>query len=192
METTKILAVLSGLVCLAGFVPYLRAILKGDAKPAKASWVIWTSLDTITFAGMWIEGTLNGQMMAVIFGAWTTVVFALKYGKAGWTKLDKLCLFGATLGIVLWKAFDDPVFGIVISQIVIFFGSIPTFVSAWQYPSRENKLAWTLFWISCVLTIAAIPAWTLADAAQPITFFVVESVMMFILFVRPRFVEREM
>jgi hypothetical protein len=76
--------------------------------------------------------------------------------------------------------------GIVTSQIVCFLGSIPTFVSAWEDPSKEDKTAWTIFWISCVCAVLAIPAWTLADALQPLNFFAIQSVMMLILFVRPK------
>jgi hypothetical protein len=37
-----------------------------------------------------------------------------------------------------------------------------------------------------VCAVIAIPHWTLADATQPITFFVIDTIMMYILFIRPR------
>mgnify|MGYP000132529445 FL=1 len=180
------LSILAGLLFVAAFVPYIRAILRKETKPAKASWIIWANLDTITLAGMFFKGTVNGQILGAVLGAWVVAALALKYGTPGWTKLDKFCLGGAVLGIVLWQVFSDPVFGIVTSLSVVFLGSIPTFTSAWKDPSRENKLAWTIFWVSCVCAVIAIPHWTLADAAQPITFFAIETIMMYILFVRPR------
>lgn len=182
----EIFSVIAGLLFVGAFVPYIRAILQKETKPAKASWLIWASLDTITLAGMFFKDTVNGQILGAVLGAWVVAVLALKYGTLGWTKLDKFCIGGAVIGIVLWQVFNDPVFGIITSLIVIFLGSIPTFTSAWRDPSRENKLAWTIFWISCVCAIIAVPQWTLADAAQPITFLVIETVMMYILFVRPR------
>ncbi len=180
------LSVLAGLLFVVGYIPYARAILRKETKPAKASWIIWASLDTVTIAGMYAKGTVNGQILGVIIGVWVIVVLALKYGTPGWTKLDKFCLGGAVLGIVLWKTFSNPVLGIITSLSVVFIGSIPTFVSAWKDPSRENKLAWTIFWVSCVCAVIAIPHWTMADAAQPITFFLIETIMMYILYVRPR------
>lgn len=187
VEANKILSALSGLIFIAAFFPYIRSILRGETKPAKASWVIWASLDTITFAGMLIRDTLNGQILAAIVGAWTVVVFAWKYGTPCWTKLDKFCLSGAVLGIALWQIFDSPELGILTSLSVVFLGSIPTFVSAWQDPGRENAVAWILYWVSCMVALLAIPAWTLADAAQPVCFSAIETIMMFILFVKPRF-----
>jgi hypothetical protein len=137
---------------------------------------------------MYFKDSVNGQIFGAACGAWVVASFAIKYGTAGWTILDKFCLVGAVVGIVLWQFFHDPIFGIMTSLAVVFLGSIPTFVSAWQDPSREDKWAWIIFEISCVCALFGVPKWTLADAAQPITFFVIETVMMFILFVRPLFV----
>jgi hypothetical protein len=181
----EILSILAGLLFIVGFVPYIRAILRKETKPAKASWIIWASLDYLVFAGMIAEHTVNGQILGAVIGATIIIGLALKYGTPGWTNLDKFCLGGAVLGITLWQVLGNPTFGIVTACTVALLGSVPTFLSAWKDPSRENKLAWTIFWISCVCAVIAIPHWTLADAAQPITFFIIESTMMCILFIRP-------
>jgi hypothetical protein len=181
------LSLIAGILFIAGFVPYIRAILKRETKPAKASWIIWATLDSITLVGMYFKGTINGQIVWAVMGAWIVAALALKFGTPGWTKLDKFCLFGAVLSIVLWKAFNDPIFGIMTSLSVVFIGAIPTFASAWKDPGCEDRLAWTIFWISCVCAVIAIPNWTLADASQPLTFFTIETVMMYILYIKARF-----
>lgn len=186
METKYVLTVIAGVLFIIGFVPYIRAIVRKETKPTTASWLIWATLDTITLAGMFFKNAVNGQIIGAVLGAWVVVVLALIYGTRGWTKLDKYCLGGAVLGIVLWLVFDNPVFGIVISNVVVFLGAIPTFKSAWGDPSREDKVAWTIYWLSCVVAVLAIPAWTLADATQPVTFFVIETIMMYIVYIRAR------
>ena len=179
------LGLVAGILQVVGLIPYIRAILRKKTVPAKASWVIWAILDTLTLAGMYAEGTVNSQILGAVLVVWVVVGLALKYGTPGWTKLDKFCISGAAVGIVLWQAFDNPVLGIMSSLSMTFLGSIPTFASAWKDPSREDKLAWTIIFVSCVCGVAAIPRWTLADAAQPITFLLVVCVMMYLLFVRP-------
>lgn len=181
----EIFSIFAGFFQIAGFFPYVLAVLRKETKPIKATWIIWASLDTITFAGMYAKDTVNGQILGAVIGVWVVVAFAFKYGVPGWTKLDKYCLGSAIFGVILWFVFKNPIFGIMTSLAVVFLGSIPTFVSAWKDPGREDKLAWTIFWIACVCAIVAIPHWTLADAAQPMTFFAIETIMMYILFIRP-------
>ena len=178
------MSALAGLLYVVGFIPYIRAIVRKETKPTKVSWIIWASLDSITIAGMYAKDTINGQILGACMGAWVVAVLALKYGTSGWTKLDKFCLSGAILATVLWQVFGNPVLGIATSVSVVFLGCIPTFVSAWKDASRENKLAWTIFWVSCVFAVMAIPDWTLADAAQPISFFATETIMMYLLYAR--------
>jgi len=177
---------MSGVIFVIGFLPYAVAIVRGDTKPAKASWIIWASLDSITLCGMFVKHTVNGQILGAVIGAWVIVALAFRFGMPGWTMIDKFCLAGAVLGVLLWQTFDAPLLGIATSLSVVFLGSIPTFVSAWRDPSREDKYAWTIFWASCVVAVWAIPSWTIADAGQPLTFFTIETVMMYILYVRRR------
>lgn len=69
---------------------------------------------------------------------------------------------------------------------VVVIGGIPTIVAAWKDPRREDRLAWTLFWFSCLCAVLAIPRLTVEDALQPITFAAYETAMMGILLFRPR------
>lgn len=179
------LSVVAGIVYVIAFIPYIRAILKGQTKPAKASWLIWAALDSITLAGMNAKHVVSGPIVVAASGAWIIVLLALKYGASGWTKLDKFCLDGAVVGIALWQIFDSPVLGIMTSLSVMFIAAIPTFVSAWRDPNKEDRTAWTMFWLSCLVVLPSIFDWTLASAAQPITFIVIQSVMMYLVWLHP-------
>lgn len=180
------LSVIAGIIFLIGFAPYITAVLRKKARPVKVTWFIWASLDCITLVGMYAKEAVNGQIFFATIGATIVFILSVKFGMPGWTKADKWCLVGGIFGIILWILFDNPVFAIVVSLVVGFIGSIPTFVSAWDNPSNEDRTAWTIFFISCVVAMIAIPQWTLEDAAQPITFTIIETTMMYILYVRPR------
>ena len=109
------------------------------------------------------------------------------YGKKGWDWLEKLCLIGAGLGIAMWAITGNPIIGMTISLSVTFLGSVPTLKNTWKDPGSEDKLGWTLFFISCCLALVAVKEWTFASAAQPIVFFTIEGMMMILLYLVPMF-----
>ncbi len=180
------LSAIAGALMVVGFIPYIISVLRKEVKPSKATWIIWASLDSIAFAGMVVKGTANGQILGAISGSLIIIILSFKYGTPGWTKVDKFCFTGAVLGISFWALFSSPSLGILISLTVGFLGSIPTFVETWKHPELESKSAWLIFWVSCLFATAAIPRWTIADVAQPVSFLMIESTMMFLLFIRPR------
>lgn len=185
MPIKSIFSILSGAIFLIGYFPYIWAIIQCKTKPSKSTWIIWASLNTVMLAGMYATHTVNGQIVAAVCGNWIVAFLALKRGAPGWSRLDKACLAGAVLGIVLWIVFSSPVLAILLSASVVFIGSIPTFKSAWEDPGRENFAAWACYWISCIFSLMAVTQWTLANAAQPVVFFAVDSIVMFLL-LRPR------
>ena len=186
----KILYTISCLMLIVGYIPYIRAIIRKETIPAKATWIIWAILDTVILAGMYFKNALNGQIIGAVIGTSIVAIISLKYGKSGWTKLDKVCFGGAVIGILLWKTFGDPLLGIIICLIVAFIGCFPTFSSAWKHPELENKFAWTIWFISCLLAVIAIPKWTLSYSAQPIAFLVFQVVMIYIIFIHSHFIKK--
>lgn len=191
MDIKNVLSIISGSLCILGFIPYARAILAGTTKPAKATWIIWASLDAIILAGMYVENSINGLIIGCTTGAFVVAGLALKYGLPGWTKLDKFCITGAILGVVLWKMSGNPTLGIIISLTVMLIGSMPIFVSTYNDPTKEDKVGWVIFWLACVFALGAIPKLTWEDASQPIVFFVIETTMMWLLFIKPQICSKQ-
>lgn len=179
-------AFLSGLCVVLGFIPYFASILRRKSVPIKTSWLIWGILDTIILVGMMMKGTANSLIVTSFFGTWLAFALACKYGRSGWRTIDKVCLAGALLSMVLWGLFNSPLLGILCSLAGLVLGAIPTFQSAWRNPASEDRLGWTFFFFSCVFGVLAIPHWTLGYAAQPLTFSFNETVMMGLLYIRVR------
>lgn len=169
-----------------GWIDKITFVRPGDepAKPIKATWIIWASLDTITFAGMYAKDSINAQISSAVIMAWVVVILAFKFGLPGWRLVDKLSMLGGALGVALWVIFKDPMLGLAATLTTVFLGSWPTFTSAWEDPGRESLPAWVTYWLSCVCALIAVPQWTVEHAAQPITFFAVESVVVSILLIR--------
>ena len=180
-----ILGIAAGILFLAGYLPYIRAIVRKETMPSKASWLIWASLDTILLCGMYFKDALNFQVVGAVMGSIPVALLSQKYGAAGWTKIDKICLGGAAFSVVLWGILRDPTASLVLSSCAVCIGAIPTRQTAWKDPSNEDKLSWTLWFVSCVFAMVTIPAWTIADVVQPTAYTAIEAAVMFLLFVKP-------
>jgi hypothetical protein len=191
MPSKDSLAVIAGVLFLLGFYPYAKAVWDtrnlpsrspGKVEPKKSTWIVWVLLDWILGYGMYVADTLNFQIVGCCIGASITLVFALLYGDPKWEKEDKWCLLGAGIGFVLMQV--SPEVSIVAVCIVALLGSIPTLMSAWKYPDAEDVTAWVIFFTSCVIELFAIKEWQLADAAQPVTFFLIEGSMITLMVVQ--------
>ncbi len=184
-----IASAIAGVLFLAAFIPYIRSILRGQTIPAKATWLIWATIDTITLVGMVMTHALNGQIIGAVLGVWIVAILALRLGASGWSRLDIVCILGAAAGLCLM--FFSPTYGLITSLSVLFIGSIPTFVHGYREPEKENKAAWMIYFFSCLFALPAVTQWDVQHAAQPLIFFVTESVMVYMTWIRPRFAPPE-
>lgn len=183
---------ISGTIYLLGFLPYIWFVWKtrkmapgtpGKAEPAKVSWLIWSLIDTIIIAGMFAEKSVNGLIVGALIGVWSTFILVLKYGNPGWSALDKFCLICGASSLLLWKIFSSPLLAILACLFAALVGSIPTFVSAWENPERENKLAWAIFAFGATLGIfVTIQEWTLAKGALSLTFLTIDGTVAALVF----------
>lgn len=176
-------------LCLFAFMPYVWEIIRKNnpKRPQKVTWIIWATLDWITLASMYAKDSVNAQIVASALGATTVTILALLYGTSEWEPAEILCLAGAVLGLTLWAITRNANVGILVSLFCVLGGSIPTIIETWLNPASESRVAWGFFFLACIPAVLDIPKWTLEDAAQPLTFTFIETVMVMLLFVRPCF-----
>lgn len=186
MSVKVIFSVLSGLVFLFAFFPYIRAIVKRVASPRKATWLVWATGDVIVLAGMLAKQTANGLIVCATIGAVTVFLLSLKFGEPGWSTRDKTCIALSGLAIALWLYFGESNLGIALGLVALAIAAWPTYVSAWQRPENENANAWLAFNVSNLLAMVAIPRMSFADVVPVVAFILIDTPMLYLLFVRPR------
>ena len=178
---------LSGILFFLGFAPYILAILKGETVPSPVSWIIWASVDTLALIAMIKEKSKIGQLLGAVTGAWVITVLAVIFGKMSMGYVEWVSIAGAVAGILLWQRTGNALTAIVCCQIAIFIGAIPTFVSAYENPSKEDPIAWSIWTASCICALFAVKKWNLANALQPINFTVIEVTMVILVIIKPLF-----
>lgn len=135
-----VLSQISGALFLIGFVPYIKAIVKGFAKPAKATWIIWAILNLNVLIGMVLMGTTNYQIIFIVVGTFVIAALAFRHGKSGWTTLDKYCGIGAVIGVLAVWCLDSAEAGVVISLGAGFAASCPVSSLSPPFPSGTSSI----------------------------------------------------
>ena len=195
------LSIISGIIAFVGYIPFNYAVIKRGYKPPKSSFIIWAVLDTIVLLGMLQEGEFNFLIAVTVLCVWPSVAVLMKYGSSGWTKVERNQLIGASIGIFVWQVSGEGLFAILIGCGLLIYGGWFAFEDAWKKPEtyvgRDKtaaRMSWSIFWLACVPQVIALgrpSVWTLAGATQPLTFLLIESVMLWLIFVRaPRELNR--
>lgn len=179
MDLKSVFTILSSIFVVLFYVPYVLAIISGEAKPTLSTWISWFLMDSAIFAGMIAANDIAYQMVAYIAG--TTLVLGLSaYRRAslGWKTLDTVCVFIVVLAVGLWVYTGDPNLAIIFSLVAIVVGTVPMLSNLIKDPTVEPMLPWILVSIGGTFGLLAIPSWTIAGALTQIVFFLLQSVVL--------------
>ena len=179
------MSTLSGILFFLAFLPYAWATIHGETVPSPVSWAIWESVDTLSLLAMRKEKAKLGQISGAVAGAWGITALAFFYGQPTMGSTEWVSIAGAVIGVALWKKTGNAVLAIVSCQVAVFAGAFPTFANGYYRPAQEDPLSWCIWFASCVCALLALKKWDLANALQPLTFTVIETVMVLLVVVRP-------
>ena len=174
---TQYFGYLSGLVILLSFVPYLVAIFKGEAKPERASWFIWTILGVISFSSQWAKGANDSLWLVGVqaLGDGLIFVLALWYGLGGFARRDKIALGFVAISLLLWYITNEPALALCLAIIIDASGAVLTILKSHNQPATEPLSAWILTSVGGFIGIFAVGSWNWILLAFPIYIFVVNA-----------------
>ncbi|UQA57953.1 hypothetical protein [Polyangium aurulentum] len=161
---------LSGLLSLAGFIPYVIAILRGKTRPSLATWGIWAGVGAILCASAWAAGARASIWTPVSYALGPSVVtlIALRYGERGLSRFDLGCIAAAAASLLLWYLAETPLVALLINIVIDLVGALPTLRKTWHDPDSEDRLSWGLFCAANLVNLAAIERWRFAEAVYPV------------------------
>lgn len=183
MSSSEFFSYASGVVFFAAYVPYFLDIFIGEkTKPTPTTWFIWTIVDGILLWTLYDNGLNYYQVAGATAAAFAMFLISLFMGTRGFSPADGFAVACATCGFGVLFLSTDKTVDVLAMSIVIFVAGLPMYVKVAENPRLENKWAWLIMFISCLLALAAIPQWTVIDAAQPISFTLVETIMVILTF----------
>lgn len=165
----QILPILAVTLAIAGYIPYIAAVLRGEARPNRASWWIFAVSAGAGAASSWAAGARGTVGVPVTYAICCVAVglLSLRRGEGGVGRLDRSCLAVAAASLAVWWATGEPMLAIVMNCVVDAAGSVPTVVKAWRDPARENGTAWLIWLAASVCNLAQIRELRAADLLYP-------------------------
>ncbi len=164
---TFFLAILSALLYLVGFIPYIYHTFRGRVVPHAFSWTVWAILSAInTYSLIGAEGwdiSVLSPMVrtsALLFGAIVAWFFVRKIHISG---LDYIAIGLAIL--CLYVAFHFGVHNAIIPTILVdILVLFPTLKKTWYDPYSEGLSAWVITIFSQACLLLALPEITWQNA----------------------------
>lgn len=193
LDIKIIFIIISVLISITAFLPYIRDVFLKKTKPHTYSWLIWLLTQGTAVAAIWYGGGGFGALnltlgLFFIFGIF---LFSLKYGTKDITKFDTITLVLAICAILVWWQLDQPLISVIMVSIIDFVGYIPTFRKSYKSPWSETLFSWILFAISNLFAILALREYNVLTLAYIITITLANLIIFCICFFRRPFVKQK-
>jgi hypothetical protein len=182
----------SGILMIISVVPYTRSILRGNTKPQRMTWLIWTVLILIAFFSQLAKGAswslllTAGDGIAILF----TFILSIKYGVEGFRKIDIISLAGAGLSLLLWYFTKEPAVALFLIILIDIIGLNLTIQKAWKNPETENWVGWAMCGVGGLFGILSVGSYNFILLAYPIYICFINSLMAIIILARSRILKK--
>lgn len=155
-------SLVAGFVSIGAYALYIISVFQGKTKPSRSTWWILTLVGLLILLSSYSIGARESMWIQVCYVVGPLIIAfqSLKYGYGGkLLPLDKVCLAGATICILIWIIFNSPFVVFLGSIIVDFIGLIPTIKKSYTDPDEEDPTAWSIETIASILNAIGITLW---------------------------------
>lgn len=190
MISQDVLGMLTVVLVIVAFTPYVYGTLKGTTRPHLYSWIIWS---LIQGTGVWImlaEGAKWGAAGLFVGTAFCILNAALsvRFGTKDITRTDTIFLIAALVAFGMYAVAHEPYSALALVVFIDLCGFVPSYRKAFNDPQSENISTWGMLGLSNLLSLAALQEVTILTAAYPAALLVVEfclAAMLLTLRLRP-------
>ncbi len=158
MPFSELLGIISGVFLIAGYIPYIIAVLKKTTTPNRASWFIWALSTAIILFGVHETGTNEAIWVPVADAVGCFVIFllAIPAGVGGWSKTDRISLLICAASLVVLFVTGNALVALVMNLCIYVSGYIPTIKKVMVNAESESRVAWSLFFIGVILNLVTV------------------------------------
>ena len=185
LDIKLILSVLSAIISVLAYIPYIRGIIKGKIRPHAFSWLIWTITLGTAVVAMWQNGggyAAYGLTVGVVSEA-IVFLFALKFGTKDITRGDKISLVTALVAIVIWWQMSEPLIAVVTVALIDAVGYYPSYRKLWIDKKSEKPFFWLVIVVAGFLALGAVGEYNLVTVTYVLV-LIIANFGMFVLSLR--------
>ncbi len=182
------LGIISCLLTILAYIPYLRDMAKGRTHPHTFSWLVWTLVVGIGFLGQVSDHGGAGSWSTGVGALLCLIVFlgSLKTGEKTTTRLDWFCLIACTIGILTWITTNTPLWTTFIITAVDTIALVPTFRKAYHKPYEETSSVYFVSNIKLILSMIALENYSIITMLLPASIIITNSTFLTMLYTRRR------
>lgn len=141
-----IFSLISGILCLIAYVPYILNVIEGKTKPQRMSWFLWLVLSIISLVSQISLGATYSLVLSTVLTTGSLVIFLLsvKYGSGGIVSRDIWALLLSFVGLIIWLTTDIPLITLMINIVIGSVGALLTIQKTIEHPGSETAITWLL------------------------------------------------
>lgn len=166
---------LGAVFMLLADLSYVVNTLKGNIKPNKVSFLLWSLIPFIAFSAEVKQGVGIASLMTLSLGLGTLMIFVASFfnKKAQWkiTGFDLVCGALSILGLILWYLTKIGLLAILFSILADFLAAIPTYRKAFFFPETERYPAYLATSFNALIALLTLKQWSFAGFGFPLYSF---------------------
>lgn len=173
------IVLIGAVVQLVGIFVYIRAIVRGQTKPNRVTWLMWSAGPLIGSVAAFSDGVRWAALPVFMSGFAPLLVLITSFinPKSYWKleKFDYICGSCSILALVLWGITKEPLIAIIFSIASDGFAAVPTIIKSWKHPDSESVEAYTTGLFNSLTSFFALRTFGISELAFPIYLVLVNS-----------------
>ena len=167
---------------LAAFI-YIRSMFKGQTKPNRVTWFMWSVAPFIATSAALSSGVGWAVLPVFMSGVSPFLIFAASFfnKRAYWKTsiVDYLCGVLSGLAIVLWFVTNNPNLAITFAIVSDALAAIPTLNKAWHNPETESAWPFIIGVFSPLTSFLVASTGGFSELAFPVYLIAINVVLVF-------------